>query len=174
MFAVTPSGVFADSPAPTSAEYTSPKDTSGGVFNDISNWISSIRIPRVYTPPSPSLGSCRQNTDRAHHSSTHPGRVNVHVTARCPTNVAEMYHTAAIMRSNNSGFGYEARPTLTPGRDVFHGFGVRRGTAVANTHCSVHWFRGTGEGYVVYNGFEGTLATAETTGLPAYDPCGLD
>ena len=143
-------------------------------FDAISSWVSSIRIPLIFTPPSPSVGSCRQNTDRAHESSTYPGRVNIHVRARFPSNVAEMYHTATIMRSNNSGYGYQARPTLTPGRDVFHGYGVRRGNAVANTHCSVHWFRGTGVGYVVYYGFEGSRATAKTTGPSSYDPCDLD
>lgn len=176
MFAVTPSDVFADPPdpsAPPTAVYENGSDTYVGVWGIIDRVFSTFRS-LIYGPPYAGVVECRQRTDNAHKSGTSiTARVNVHVDARCPARVAEMFHTATLLRSNNPQYGYRQVTNLTPKRGIYHKYNTSFGRAVANHHCSRHWFKGTGAGYVVYRGVDARSIAATSSPRPEFNPCGL-
>ena len=175
-FAVTPSDTLADAPdpdpdAPSSASYDDGSASDDeGVWGSINQVVSTFKN-LIYGPPFPGgSGVCRQGTDNAHQSGA---RVNVHVDARCPTEVQEMYHRASLLRSNNPQYGYREVTNLSPRRGTFHKYHKRFGRAVANHHCSRHWFKGAGVGYVRYYGVDQPATAATSSPRPEFNPCGL-
>lgn len=174
LIVATPSAAFANPPdidTPSTATYRSESAPINNGIRGFIDRIFSFTENIIYGPPRGAV--CMQHTDNVHRSSRNPERVNVHVDARCPVIVAEMYHKATLLKSNDPQYGYREVPNLTERRGTFHRFGVRRGRAVANYYCTRDWFEGTGKGYIIYNGLD-TKATARTSSpRPEFNPCGL-
>ena len=172
-FAATPSDVFADPPdtnAPATDVYGGEQDSGrDGVGQTIGKLVSTVRS-LIYGPPFTVV--CTQHTDNAHKSSE-TGRVNIHVDARCPVRVAEMFHRATLLRSNNPQYGYVPVQNLTGKRGTFHRFNVRSGRAVANHDCSRHWLKGTGAGFVRYKSVDSQAFAATSSPRPEFNPCRL-
>ena len=174
--AVTPSDAFANPPEPDPNAPSTTSYDGGGASDDEGVWGSIGKVVSkfknlIYGPPFPGgRGVCRQSTDNAHQSGA---RVNVHVDARCPVLVQEMFHQASLLRSSNPQYGYSEVRNLTPKRGIFHKYNKKRGRAVANHHCSRHWFKGAGAGYVRYYGVDSISVAATSSPRPEFNPCGL-
>ena len=174
MFAVTPSGVFADPPdkGEDSSEVDD-FDLLGEMFSQVGNAISAIK---AITQPPVATGFCKQRSNNPHESRHFPGTISGEVTSTCAgrIRVPEMRFEAVLGKGEEDLRFRDVNPLNLGGHNnhIFHGYNVWKGAAVADARCEDKWYRTRGSGYVVYveGGSQYHWATASRS---VENPCGL-